>query len=250
MSERFSLVDREVPYLHLKQIEREARFLLDEYELKFSRKVTAPIPLEKITEIQLQLTLEFKDMKSLFPFADVHGAIWFEEGIVGIDQSLDPDINPQMLGRYHFTLAHELGHWCLHRQLYKENPNQPLLFDDGVRMPDVVCRSSERKKPVEWQADAFAANLLMPKQLVFQAWAEHHNGDDQPAEMATLRPANADKALSLRGRTATTTDERDAAIKEQYAAPFAESFSVSKEAMRIRLEELNLFVETRPRLLF
>lgn len=250
MNERLSVVDRQVPYLHEKQIEREARFLLEEYELKFERKVTAPIPLEKITEFQLQLTLEFKDMKSLFPFADVHGAIWFEEGIIGIDQSLNPDENPSMLGRYHFTLAHELGHWCLHRHLYKESPNQPMLFDDGVRVPDVVCRSSERKKPVEWQADAFAANLLMPKPLVFQAWAEHHDGDDQPAEMATLRPANADKVLSLRGRLATTAEERDAAIKEQYAAPFAERFSVSKEAMRIRLEELKLFVENRPRLLF
>jgi Zn-dependent peptidase ImmA (M78 family) len=68
--------------------------------------------------------------------------------------------------------------------------------------------------------------------------------------MATLRPANADKVLSLRGRLATTAEERDAAIKEHYAAPFAERFSVSKEAMRIRLEELKLFVENRPRLLF
>lgn len=53
MNERFSLVDRQVPYLHEKQIEREARFLLEEYE----RKVTAPIPLEKITEFQLQLNV-------------------------------------------------------------------------------------------------------------------------------------------------------------------------------------------------
>lgn len=73
MNERFSLVDRQVPYLHEKQIEREARFLLEEYELKFERKVTAPISLEKNTEFQLQLTLEYKDMKSLFPFADAWG---------------------------------------------------------------------------------------------------------------------------------------------------------------------------------
>jgi hypothetical protein len=250
MSNRFSVVDREVPYLHEKQIEQEARVLLEEYEIKFGYKPTAPIPIERIAEIQLQLTLEFKDMKSLFPFADVHGAIWFDEGIIGIDQSLDPDINPPMLGRYHFTLAHEIGHWCLHRQLYKDNPNQLRLFDDGSRQPDVVCRSSERKKPVEWQADAFAASLLMPRSLVYEAWMEHHNGDDQEAEMATLRPAYADKTLYLRGRLASTPAERDITIKEDYAAPFAERFSVSKEAMRIRLEELELFVENRPQLLF
>jgi hypothetical protein len=250
MNNRFLVVDREVPYLHIKQIELETRALLEEYEYKFGRKITAPVPIDTITEIQLQLTLEFKDMKSLFPFADVHGAIWFEEGIVGIEQSLAPDVNPLMLGRYHFTLAHEIGHWCLHRQLYKENPNQPRLFDDGERMPDVVCRSSDRKKPVEWQADAFAANLLMPKSLVFPAWAELHDGDDREAEMVTLRPAYEHKTLSIRNRLATTVAERDAAIREDYAAPIAERFSVSKEAMRIRLEELGLFVERRPPSLF
>ena len=75
MNSRFLVVDREVPYLHISQIELEARALLEEYEYKFGRKITAPVPIDTITEIQLQLTLEFKDMKSLFPFADVHGAI-------------------------------------------------------------------------------------------------------------------------------------------------------------------------------
>jgi len=250
MSNQFLVVDREVPYLHISQIELETRALLEEYEYKFGRKVTAPIPIDSITEIHLQLTLEFKDMKSLFPFADVHGAIWFDEGIVGIEQSLAPDVNPLMLGRYRFTLAHEIGHWCLHRQLYRENPNQPRLFDDGLRMPDVVCRSIDRKKPVEWQADAFAANLLMPKTMVLQAWAAHHDGDDREAEMVTLRPAYEHKTLSIRNRLATTAAERDSAIREDYAAPLAEHFSVSKEAMRIRLEELGLFVERRPPSLF
>ncbi|MBU6173208.1 MAG: hypothetical protein KGQ60_05355, partial [Planctomycetes bacterium] len=86
MSNQFLVVDREVPYLHISQIELETRALLEEYEYKFGRKVTAPIPIDSITEIHLQLTLEFKDMKTLFPFADVHGAIWFDEGIVGIEQ--------------------------------------------------------------------------------------------------------------------------------------------------------------------
>jgi len=250
MNDKFSVVDREVPFLHEKQIERESAVLLEEYEIIFGYKPTAPIPIERIAEIQLHLTLEFKDMKALFPFADVHGAIWFDEGIIGIDQSLDPDLYPSMLGRYHFTLAHEIGHWCLHRQLYRDDSNQLRLFDDGSRQPDVVCRSSERRKPVEWQADVFAASLLMPRSLVYQAWTEHHQGDDQAVAMVALRPAFADRTLNFRGRLASTAAERDIAIKEDYATPFADRFKVSKEAMRIRLEELKLFVEQRPKLLF
>lgn len=250
MKNGFSIVDRDVPYLHEKQIEREARALLEEFEFKFDRKPTAPIPVEKITEIQLQLTLEFKDMKSLFPYADVHGAIWFDEGIIGIDQSLDPDLNPPMLGRYHFTLAHELGHWCLHRRLYIDNPNQMRLFDDGSRQPDVVCRSSERRKPIELQADMFAASLLMPRQMVLEAWTEFRGGDEWEMEMPQVRQQYVNRSLYLRGQLATTDADRDLAMKEDFAGPLATKFSVSKEAMRIRLEELGLFVEKRHPTLF
>ena len=157
----------EVPFLHEKQIEREAEVLIQEFELKFRKVDAPPVPVDDIVELHLQLALELKDMKSLFTFADVHGAIWFEEGLIGIEQSLDPETDPKRLGRYRFTLAHEAGHWQLHRSHYISQPGQRVLFDDGSRMPDVVCRSSERKKPVEYQADAFAANLLMPRKMIY-----------------------------------------------------------------------------------
>jgi Zn-dependent peptidase ImmA (M78 family) len=250
MSNRASSVQHKVPYLNAEKIQREAQFLLEEFELKFDRKINSAVPVETIAEIQLQLTLEIKDMKSLFPFADVHGAIWLEEGIIGIDQSLDPDVNPSMLGRYNFTLAHEIGHWRLHRHYFLGNAKQMNLFDDGSRIPDVVCRSTERKKPIEWQADAFAANLLMPRSLVFQAWNEFRDGDDREVAMVDLRPKYEQRTLYHRGDVAINTAERDLAIKENFAAPLAERFQVSREAMRIRLEELKLFVEVLPQRLF
>ncbi len=250
MSSGFISLPHEVPYIPAKRIERDAIALLDDLELKLDQRIETPVPVEKIAEKQLQLTLEIKDMKSLFPFADVHGAIWLEEGIIGIDQSLDPDVNPSMLGRYNFTLAHEIGHWRLHRHYFLGNARQMNLFDDGSRIPDVVCRSTERKKPIEWQADAFAANLLMPKSLVFQAWKEFRGGDEREAAMANLRPKYEYRRLFYRGDVAFTSCERDLAIKENFAAPLAERFQVSREAMRIRLEELKLFVEVLPPRLF
>ena len=77
-------------------------------------------------------------------------------------------------------------------------------------------------------------------------YRQDEDGDDREAEMVTLRPAYEHKTLSIRNRLATTAAERDSAIREDYASPLAEHFSVSKEAMRIRLEELGLFVERRP----
>ena len=40
------------------------------------------------------------------------------------------------------------------------------------RRPTVVCRSSQAKEPVEWQADFYASCLLMPRKLVMAAWDE------------------------------------------------------------------------------
>jgi Zn-dependent peptidase ImmA (M78 family) len=41
------------------------------------------------------------------------------------------------------------------------------------------------KKPVEWQTDQFAANLLMPRELVKKAWQEWR-GDMESIALADL----------------------------------------------------------------
>ena len=230
MARRSSAPSSGVPFLHEKQIEREADLLLEEYALKFTAIESPPVPIDEIAELHLQLSLEYLDMKSLFPMADVHGAIWFEEARVGIDQSLDPHVNPNRLGRYHFTLAHEVGHWRLHRQHFKTNPDQRKLFDDGLPQPDVVCRSSEGNQPVEWQANAFASCLLMPRRLVYGAWSSFRNGSDAPVAIAEIRGAFDDAAaLYHRGQMATDQESKDLAMKEAFCRPLAESFQVSAE---------------------
>lgn len=226
----------EVPHLESQAIEAAANELLREYSKKFSQANTTPVHVERIAEIHLQLVLEFKDMKAMFPMADVHGAIWFNEGLIAIDERLDPEVYPLMLGRYRFTLAHEVGHWCLHRQ---EN-----------RVPDVVCRSTTRRRPVERQADEFAANLLMPRTLIRKAWADFRFGSDDEIHIATLRDQYQGRAPLFRGRLPESQQEQDLAIKEDFSGPLAEQFAVSREAMRIRLEELELIVESSTARLF
>lgn len=251
MARRTRMPTSDVPFLHEKQIEREADLLLAEYGLKFSEIVEPPIPVDEFPELLLQLSLDLIDMQSLFPFADVHGAIWFAEGRIGIDQSLDPATHPARRGRYHFTLAHEIGHWRLHRQHYLKNPAQRALFDDGTPQPDVVCRSSERKKPVEWQADAFAANLLMPRKMLRAAWSGFRGAADGPVAISDLRARHSDaEPLYLHGKQAADAESRDEALKEDFCRPLAERFQVSPEAMRIRLERLELLVTTKPNTLF
>lgn len=60
--------------------------------------------------------------------------------------------------RQMFTIAHELGHWVLHRDYFRLHPERyPVL----PRLQQVVD-----KNPFEQEANTFAANLLVPKRLL------------------------------------------------------------------------------------
>lgn len=103
--------------------------------------------------------------------ADILGAVFFDQARIVIDESLDPVENPAKEGRCRFTLAHEGGHWRLHRDLFATNPAQTALFDQPA-VPSFICRSSQAKEPVEWQADFHASCKLMPRKLVFAVWGK------------------------------------------------------------------------------
>lgn len=250
MPRRSTAPKSEVPYLHRKQVEAEAELLIAEYSKRFEPIVSPPVPVDELAELHLLLTLEYLDMATLFPQAEVHGAIWFQEGRIGIANHLDPETYPTKLGRYHFTLAHEIGHWRLHRQHYTSNNQERHLFEDGRERPDVVCRSGDTQT-VEWQANAFAAHLLMPRKMIHKAWAEFRDGDDRSVAITELRHQFAGtEPMYLRGRLADDEATRDLAIKEEFCRPLAEKFEVSREAMRIRLEKLGLLVQKKEKTLF
>ena len=141
----------DLPYLSEKRIEDEAALLLAEYDEKRAPVDAPPIPIDEIIELHLELAFEMKDLQQLFKHPDVHGALWVNERLIGVDLSIDPSLYPQKLGRYRYTLAHEAGHWRLHRQYYRKDPNQTVLTD-GVGRPAYICRSSDTR-PVEWQAN-------------------------------------------------------------------------------------------------
>ena len=238
---------KKVPYLREEQIERDAAALLAEYAQARSVVIAPPIPIEDIVEKHLKLGIEFDDMHRLFGVPrsglgldpDILGAIWFDDRRIVIDESLDPEENPSKEGRYRFTLAHEGGgHWRLHRHLFAKDPAQVSLFNEPAP-PSVVCRSSQAKEPVEWQADFYASCLLMPRKLVMAAWDEMFP-DRKPRVLQPETPIGHPYVEIER-----MTDEfgnpigadADDYVLENFARPLAEQFMVSPIAMRIRLGE-------------
>ncbi|MCL4199577.1 MAG: ImmA/IrrE family metallo-endopeptidase [Phycisphaerales bacterium] len=236
MSRRFTPSRERVPYLTDRAIEDDAQALLEEWWDQ-GNEVVVPVPLDDLVELHLGLTYEIEDLRARFGQLDVLGAVWFSENIIRVDSSLDPSVHPSMLGRFNFTLAHEIAHWRLHRRHLLEDPNEAGLFEPNGK-PAFVCRSSLKPRE-EWQADHFAGSLMMPRKQLRLAW-EDWRGTDQPVQVGEVT------GRSSGGRPQPEVEQ--GAI-EQFCRPLAEQFAVSGQAMRIRLEGLGLLVErTEPSL--
>lgn len=233
----------EVPPLSSCQIAAKADAVLVEFAKRFGRITKPPIEIEDLATTVLPLTFGFSDLQTQLGDR-VHGAIWFSRQHILIDDALNPDHFPNSLGRYRFTLAHELGHWQLHRFLFIEDDGHAVLFGNN-EVPDVICRKDHARPLVERQADEFAGCLLMPEWLLRPAWRQL-TGSDEPicdSQLSELVPSM--KRIRFLLNADGIEDEPDPIrlMREVFCEPLAVEFTVSDEAMRIQLETLGLFAE-------
>lgn len=244
-----------VAYMPDEAIEKDADALIAEYAHARQLTIKLPIPVDDIVEKHLKLGIEFDDMHRLFGVPrsgfgldpDIVGAMFFDEKRIVIDESLDPEANPAKEGRYRYTLAHEAGHWRLHRGLIGKDPAQGSLLDTPGP-PSVICRKSDAKERVEFQADLYASCLLMPRHMVHFEWKERL-GRSSPLLLRDLRPngsvmMRAERRVNELGQR--EVEAVDDALLEEVAEPFAQRFRVSRAAMRIRLERMGLMLRKEP----
>jgi len=98
--------------------------------------------------------------------------------------------------RRRFTIMHEGGHDVYHSTYYYYDPNQLSIFDLDDCSAMVQCRSNlnetlSRTNPknwtdeerMEWQANAFASAILMPKQSVSILAADYKNSITEPVPL-------------------------------------------------------------------
>jgi Zn-dependent peptidase ImmA (M78 family) len=223
------ITELKVPFRRESEIEHAAHELLQRYAKWKGKPVRAPIDVENILEGFLELDIAYIDLPDYLGVPDVLGATFIKDHRIFIDESLMVDGKE---GRLAFTLAHESGHWQLHRPLIEAAEVTAPLFskDDLPEQPTILCRSSQKKAPVEWQADRFAACLLMPAADV----------------RATVRALYGDKLPTWEDveakRKARELDEklRDLATEVMARGSFT---NVSNEAMRYRLLDLKLVAD-------
>ena len=218
-----------VRWMPKEEITFVASNLLERYEDFVGERVTPPIPVEHIVERLLKINLEYDDLKSRLNLPDILGATWIKHKRIVIDQSL---LDKRQRGRMFFTMAHEVGHWCLHRKSFLGPAAR------RASAPEIVCRKSSAKAPGEWQADYFAAVLLMPEIPVRAAFTQVFGFKPlivyNHKSLAPTLLFEVDIAWEHAGEVARVVIEEGGFT------------NVSKTAMRIRLQELRLLVNHTP----
>jgi Zn-dependent peptidase ImmA (M78 family) len=157
------------PELLDEEIEKKAQELIESYQndSDYDLVQNMPIPVESIAEQHLGYDIEITT-DGLFEDPDYLGGIHFKDKLIQINGSIENHD-----GRYSFTVAHELGHHCLHKDALLE-----MNTDD-----ENMCREATTKPIAEAQADKFAAYLLMPSGLVLDAFHRSFGNNNKPFNM-------------------------------------------------------------------
>ena len=138
------------PFLSDNEIEDKASNFREQALQALGLETAVEVPIEQIAEIYLEYTLEFAESVDNYP-TDVIGGIDFNSRVIIINESVESHI-----GRYSFTIAHEIAHHVLHREIYLN-----AQTDDSI-----MCRGGTSRPIEEVQADRFAEALLMPRAVV------------------------------------------------------------------------------------
>jgi len=214
-----------VPWMSKLKISMHASNLLADYQAMIGHPVRPPIPAEDIIERYLKLTLRFDDLTEILGMDGVLGATYVDARLICINERLFEDNSE---GRLIFTCAHEVGHWVMHRR-YVEKAER-----GGQENGAIICRAGNGRQPIEWQADYFAACLLMPEKEIERTFHEVCGTD--PLVLNNMK--NAFRGTRLRNDPGV---ENWHFIAEMVCE--AGGFTnVSKLAMIIRLQELGLLV--------
>lgn len=170
-----------------KSIDEKAKRLLQQ-----SNALALPVNLNRVVE-RLGLSLNEKPLEN-----EYSGFLAVKEKTIVINLHHPPV-------RRRFTIAHEIGHYQLHRR----SEDIPVFIDRAVYHRKESVAGIDHL--MEMQANAYAAGLLMPEALLDEYLEDHPALDlEKPADIKTL----------------------------------AEEFEVSRPAMEFRLINLGFVLRT------
>ena len=214
-----------VPWISKEEIAQKAMDLIETFQTMAGYTVRPPVPVEDIIERSLGLRLVYEDLEKVFGSNDVLGATYVESKVICINERL---FEHSSEGRLVFTCAHEAGHWVLHRR-HVDVEGRSDAEDEAI-----VCSLRNAKTPIEWQADYFAACLIMPEKEIREAFQKVCGPEPFVVK-------------NVRGGVEKGSRSEEPFVEQWpfIAAAMCEAggFSnVSKQAMIIRLQDLGLLI--------
>jgi hypothetical protein len=155
-----------------------------------------PVPIEEIADSHLGLLVrDFDDLAAVLtppelePGQALSGLLLPDRGEIWVNAGEAREWPP----RRRFTIAHEIGHWCLHREL--SHPAYcratTLIGEEREAQPP---EEHPKIPPAEEEANAFAAAALMPAPLL----REQYKACDRDFALLCERFASSGAAMGRR----------------------------------------------------
>ena len=132
-------------------IDNYVNWLFSEFEIH-----SPPVDIKQIcANLKIDIIVEDLTQISATARREISGVLFVDES-KGINAILiNRSDSPR---RQRFTIAHELGHYFLHRN--EDEPKPVIISFRGDRCP------------MEYEADNFAAELLMPRKMLFNKYKQ------------------------------------------------------------------------------
>ena len=146
------------PYITREQVWRKA----DDVRLQFWPSGSVPVEVE---EILWQVGLRLEPVPSLKESGDVDALLSGDLTRILVDA--EEYMDDRMLNRMRFSIAHELGHFVLHKDIYSEI--QIASVGEWIKFVQAV--PEDQYGFIEQQAYEFAGRLLVPLDRLKRALA-------------------------------------------------------------------------------
>jgi len=195
-----------VPFLNNKEIKNK----VDLFRAKYWNKII-PIDMEEIVELKLKV--------DIFPIPNLQNSFGMDAfitsnwSLIYIDESRFKDERFQ--NRLRFSLAHEIGHFILHKNIY--NSFKIKNIDDFYKWHNQIPQ--EQYSYLEIQANKFANYLLVPRNnLIIER----------------------DKALKIIKNKSMSIEKMNKGMINSYISIYiSKKFGVSEEVIQISLGDLD-----------
>jgi hypothetical protein len=151
----------------MEEIERLAEEFLAQIPTYVWDGESLPVPIEEIADTHVGLLVRDVEDLGIAPGAPELGTGQALSGLLlpALGEIwVNADEARQWPARRRFTIAHELGHWRLHR----DAEERAVFCRSGSIAPEAQTRG--QLPPTEDEANAFAAAVLMPAPLVQQRY--------------------------------------------------------------------------------